>query len=169
MSAEGKPETTETSWWESAPPRKTTGSPLGGQTGRSNSETDSTTALAEEWIAAKADLRKSQTRLDKAVTALISECGIREDGSQSQRFGDYKITTTGTINYSVDMDSANRLLAEGILNPTLWQEIFKTRLSLGKVAYQEAISAMPELAGQIQGCVTSKSGKSQAWVEKVED
>lgn len=167
MKKANEQETTETSWWESAPPRQTTGSPLGGQTGRSNSETDSTTALAEEWIAAKADLRKSQTRLDKAVTALIENCGIREDGAQSQRFGDYKITTTSTINYSVDMQAANRLLEENILNPTLWQEIFKTRLSLGKVAYEEAIAAMPELAPQIKECLTSKLGKSQARVERI--
>ena len=159
----------DTSWWESAPPRQTTGSQQAGMTETWNSDSSDTTVLAEEWLAAKQAHKKSQARLDRAVTDLIQDVGIKADGAQSFNSGEYKITTTASVNYSVDMGAANRLLSQGILHETLWHEIFKTRLSLGKVAYAETLAAMPELAPEIQRCLTSKTGKPQARVDKIQN
>lgn len=155
----------DSNWWASTPPSQTTGLPLDGTTGTANLGSGSITALADEWLKARTELRAVQKRIDDLTTAIIDQVGIKDEGSKTETVGNYKITTTQNINYAISEEDAYGLLESGVVSPTLFQEVFKQRLSLSKTNYREVLALEPIAGNAIQGCLTSKKGKPAVKIE----
>lgn len=117
--------------------------------------------LCNEWRLAKRTLDEARTSMIETEEKIIALVGNKEEGSQTQKTDQFKITTTGVINRRLDP----ALLDAVIDQIPLHLRPIKTKVELDKKGYAYIKENEPAIYKLLSPAVTIKPGKTSVKIE----
>jgi hypothetical protein len=115
-------------------------------------------SLTEQYVIAQSHLKIAQNILAEAESALLSAVGHKPEGSFTVNVGDFKVTTTGKINRTINAEIWEQIKAQ--IPPALAGRLIKQskpELSLTEFRYIELNE--PAYMALISKAITAKPAK----------
>lgn len=115
-------------------------------------------ALTEQFVSAQSHLKIAQSILADAESALLAAVGHKPEGSFTVNVGDFKVTTTGKINRTINAEIWEQIKAQ--IPPALAGRLIKPskpELSLTEFRYIELNE--PVYLDLISKAITAKPAK----------
>lgn len=120
-------------------------------------------SLVNHYVICKGQLSAARMEMDQAEQALLDAVGAKEEGSTTIPVGNYKVTTTGKINRSLDAEAWDQIKTQ-IPEPLANRLVrYKPDINLREFRYVETNE--PDWFAIIAKAVTSKPAKASVKVE----
>ena len=101
--------------------------------------------------------------MDNAFQCLIQAVGVKDEGTQSFNTDNYKISTTGKINRTVDAKKVEEIAQQ--LPEPLYNRLFKFKPSLDLKEYRYIENNEPQYHKIVSRAVTAKPAKPTLKIE----
>lgn len=126
-----------------------------------------TPKLAEAWVRAKDAETKAQKVRREIEDHLIERLQLEDagEGSQTLRFGDFKVVVNVRMNRKVDSDAIQQIAAENGLEQDLTQ-LFRWTPAVNIAAWRNASENVTSVFAE---GITTKPGRPGFKIEKQED
>lgn len=121
--------------------------------------------LVLQYVIAKGELSAARMEMERAEEALLAAVGAKEEGSQTVTVGDYKVTTTGKINRSLDAkawDALKQQIPEPLANRLVR---YKAEINLTELKFIAAHE--PSYYAMVAPAITSKPAKTSVEVKEI--
>jgi len=118
---------------------------------------------ANAYNEAKAEFNEAKSKMDNAFQCLIQAVGVKDEGTQSFNTDNYKISTTGKINRTVDAKKVEEIAQQ--LPEPLYNRLFKFKPSLDLKEYRYIENNEPQYHKIVSRAVTAKPAKPTLKIE----
>lgn len=122
-------------------------------------------ALIDAYLDAQLSLKKSKIAFEIAERDLIAEIGHKPEGTFSLVLGEYKVTTTGKINRTINADRWSDVAAE--LPAPIANRLVSMKPHLNVRELKFMRNNEPSIYQLVSQAITSKPAKTSLKVERV--
>lgn len=122
--------------------------------------------LGQMWLEAKRKENEANAHRLQVETLICKTLGVKDEGSNTTRASFCKITTTGVITRKIDTKGALALRDD--IGETFAKRLIKWVPQVVVSELKYLLNNEPEIAKKAQKRITSKPGKPQVKVERIE-
>lgn len=124
--------------------------------------------IASAIMAQKESIALAQKRLRELEEEMIDAVGVKTEGSFTVKGDEWKVTTTGIINRTVDNVALFSWGVKGSIPQELFEQLFKFKPSVNMSLFRALEKTNPEVYLAASKALTAKPGKPRVTIEKRE-